>query len=636
MSEPKEFTVMIYLASDNPLAPGIVSQLKAIKDAGFHKQANVIVRFDPHPVDTPTHIFDVNLIEKLRSKDESKIGFTANDPFVRNLVQDKLWSKEKSPSDDSLIRDRLRKKYEELGLDYDPPQPTIDISSSALAAQNGKDLEPETDHEFEDSEPDPKSSLKGFLEFCAQNYPARHYILFILGHGIVVGNDIFLFDENSAKGNSLTLKELGQILRDFVDQDLDFGRLELVAFHSCSMSGLEVAYELRDTARYMIASQGPAFVGSFCYRQILIRIFNDIEKLENARDSQADQEEIVDKIVRRIFSYCVYNSYDFQLAGYSFDLCLTDLTKIASRHKNGVIATIQGLTKALIGGLEFEESGLQLKQAKVVSGLIVLSHWESQSYYEENFTDLFDFCFCLHQRCMAVEKYLLMREAGEENVIDQFSKMNTLHGYRSLTSVISDIKTACQNVMDAFPCDDGRRRSTPDGQSRNGGRTIKCDERHRRSPIVRTAFVGPAYQYSHGLSLYFPWTKPRDSRMWTVEYEKYDLSEDTEHCWKKFLQKYFDVTMRSTQAVEKTLRGDSVPVLDDDAKLLEQIGSLVFSEVGQLKDGPFDKTGKDTRVDPTGEICVCPSIKNYPPITNGIPTRGADFRDLFYMVEREE
>src|SRR5678816_1654663 len=136
MSEPKEFTVMIYLASDNPLAPGIVSQLKAIKDAGFHKQANVIVRFDPHPVDTPTHIFDVNLIEKLRSKDESKIGFTANDPFVRNLVQDKLWSKEKSPSDDSLIRDRLRRKYEELGLDYDPPQPTIDISSSALAAQN--------------------------------------------------------------------------------------------------------------------------------------------------------------------------------------------------------------------------------------------------------------------------------------------------------------------------------------------------------------------------------------------------------------------------------------------------------------------------------------------------------------------
>ena len=124
--------------------------------------------------------------------------------------------------------------------------------------------------------------------------------------------------------------------------------------------------------------------------------------------------------------------------------------------------------------------------------------------------------------------------------------------------------------------------------------------------------------------------------MWTVEYEKYDLSEDTEHCWKEFLQKYFDVTMRSTQAVEKTLRGDSVPVLDDDAKLLEQIGSLVFSEVGQLKDGPFDKTGKDTRVDPTGEICVCPSIKNYPPITNGIPTRGADFRDLFYMVEREE
>ena len=66
MSE-KEWTLMFYFASDNPLAPSIVSQLKAIKDAGFHPDANVIVRFDPRTEGTPTHIFDVNLINKLKA-----------------------------------------------------------------------------------------------------------------------------------------------------------------------------------------------------------------------------------------------------------------------------------------------------------------------------------------------------------------------------------------------------------------------------------------------------------------------------------------------------------------------------------------------------------------------------------------
>ena len=32
----KEWTLMFYFASDNPLAAGIVSQLKSIKQAGFH------------------------------------------------------------------------------------------------------------------------------------------------------------------------------------------------------------------------------------------------------------------------------------------------------------------------------------------------------------------------------------------------------------------------------------------------------------------------------------------------------------------------------------------------------------------------------------------------------------------------
>jgi len=66
---------MFYFASDNPLAPSIVSQLKAIKDAGFHPDANVIAQFDPHVVNTPSHTFEVNLVNKIRAAGASKVGF---------------------------------------------------------------------------------------------------------------------------------------------------------------------------------------------------------------------------------------------------------------------------------------------------------------------------------------------------------------------------------------------------------------------------------------------------------------------------------------------------------------------------------------------------------------------------------
>jgi hypothetical protein len=66
--ELKEWTVMFYLASDNPLAPGVISHLKAMKSAGYHPQVNVLAQFDPHGESMPTHIFDVNRVEKLADR----------------------------------------------------------------------------------------------------------------------------------------------------------------------------------------------------------------------------------------------------------------------------------------------------------------------------------------------------------------------------------------------------------------------------------------------------------------------------------------------------------------------------------------------------------------------------------------
>lgn len=537
MSTEKEWTLMFYFASDNPLAPSIVSQLKALKQAGFHPSANVIARFDPHADKTPAHVFDVNHIDKLKARGEPKIGYVGyrpNDPFVQNLVFDKLWGDDEI---ENLIRDSLD---EELRKDYQPPRPSEEMGS----------------------EQSPRRSLESFLDFCLKEYPARRYMLVILGHGIVVGNDLFLFDDHAPEQfkdifqgqakrddegrprNSLLLKDLGDILsKRFGVKEGERSRLELVGFHSCSMSALEVAYELRGSANYMLASQGPAFVGSWPYKQILMGLFNGLEN--GATD--------VKESLRKIFYYCLYNSYDFQMAGYSFDLTLCDLNKVGN-----ATAPLSMLSAAL-------KAGLSDKRAQE---LILLAHWESQSYWQENYTDIYDFCFCLLGRCL--------KDPGAGK------------------GVLKDIQEACDHVMGALQ------------------RGVEGDDDNL---IIRSGFAGPTYQYSHGLSLFFPWSEPVNG-FFSKEYRTYNINVETG--WDEFLNTYFKETMRPThgEEVSKDNREKSVRNPSLAAKLLEEITVRIINEGGQLsKGGASDATGKGGSSDASGGDCTCPSIKNHPSFT---------------------
>jgi hypothetical protein len=595
---PRQCTVMFYFASDNPLAPGIVSQLKAIKDAGFHKQVNVIARFDPHDSSISSHIFDVNVGEKAMSDEEFNIGFDPRNPFVRTLVLDKLWSDEQG-----TIRRDLANRY---GSQYKAPIPKK-LKEELGNGNRDKQLP---------NEPTPEESLRSFLEFCATHYPAEHYMLFILGHGVIVGNEIFLFDEHTDDNNarSLTLAQLRGCLEEFGKNAGEIKgdkvipkKLDLLSFHSCSMSGLEVAYELKDTARYMLASEGPAFVGSWPYRQMLVGLFNHVQTTVEAKkkvdsaiaanqeidpEIEAKRELNVDDIVRKMFAYCFFNSYDFQLAGYSFDLCLTDLERVGNQGENGIKVALANLVDQLKQGLKEGKAvaGRATDQkdalANMARDLITLSHLQAQSYFEENFTDLGDFCFCLKRKCEDAELLL----PGQ------------------LPPSIGPIKAACDKILTVLASNKPDKDQKPDP---------KGDKIRKVSPIIRHAFAGPAYQYSSGLSMYFPWSLPEDNEMWNEQYGKYMLSEATG--WKEFLEEYFETTKRQPQAKERENANFQVEALTREAQILEDIGAFIFNEFGQLKDFPSDRTGGD---------CSCSSIKNYPRSTRGDKTDTASRRSL--------
>ena len=78
-------------------------------------------------------------------------------------------------------------------------------------------------------------------------------MLFIIGHGVVVGNDIFLFDAHAEEQHSITLAQMGDALLKFKGSIGAESSFDLVSFNSCSVSSVEVAYELKGIADYLLA-----------------------------------------------------------------------------------------------------------------------------------------------------------------------------------------------------------------------------------------------------------------------------------------------------------------------------------------------------------------------------------------------
>ena len=237
---------------------------------------------------------------------------------------------------------------------------------------------------------------------------------------------------------------------------------------------MEVAYELQGTAKYMLASQGPAFVGSWPYRQILIRIFNSLPDKSGTNGSSPSSSAPINMrdLMFEIYRSCIRNSGDYLLAGYSFQLTLCDLEKVPDIHDE-----IGDLAKALTAGLE----------NNLARDFILLSHWKSQSFFNEMYTDLYDFCFCLNNKIAELDN-----DVGR------------------LSQELEDIQVACNNVMGKLVKENPKKENDP----------------NRQQLIVAADSLGPAFQYSRGFSVYFPWAEPSRESPILAQYERYRFTSD--------------------------------------------------------------------------------------------------------------
>lgn len=114
------------------------------------------------------------------------------------------------------------------------------------------------------------SVLSDFIAYGMKKYPAKHYMLIMASHGIAWEG---LQLEESFFGGTLSVPGLR---RSIENAEKDAGRkLDLLACDACLMGSAEAAYELKDTAHYMVASEQVEAFNSWPYKLILQKAFEE-------------------------------------------------------------------------------------------------------------------------------------------------------------------------------------------------------------------------------------------------------------------------------------------------------------------------------------------------------------------------
>src|SRR5678809_1414487 len=127
-------------------------------------------------------------------------------------------------------------------------------------------------------------------------------------------------------------------------------------------------------------------------------------------------------------------------AGYSCDLALCRLN---TEKLEQLKSPLQKLVAALKSELE--------PRVSLIKDLILLAHWDAQSFWSENYTDLWDFYDCLAKRCDDAKTGLeILESSGAEAQPIKVDKEK-----------LATISKLCQVVQDVLAAE--HQRENPEG-----------------------------------------------------------------------------------------------------------------------------------------------------------------------------
>jgi len=313
---------------------------------------------------------------------------------------------------------------------------------------------------------------------------AAFYLLVLSGHGNGViddflSRDVDIPDKLSIPKIQWVLDEVKQDLISKFGDEFDGFKINVLGLDSCMMSMAEIGYELRKYVDFTVGAEGYEPNSGWPYEQVLSEIMTQ---------PNIQPDALAVKIVERYVNY--YR--DFVPAARSVDLSACDLRK-CDELANAVRELADVMYAKITNKNDPAGAAETLRH-------IVLAHWEAQSYKDDQYVDLYDFCDLLDQ--------------GYKESPD-----NPLTGSVIMRNLQVDdvIRTACQKVK----------------------KVLVGDATNANGMILKSCYSGPAVQYSHGLSVYFPWSNVVDT------YKELEFAKDTH--WRKFLLTYIELTRRGTR-----------------------------------------------------------------------------------------
>jgi hypothetical protein len=417
--------------------------------------------------------------------------------------------------------------------------------------------------------------LSRFICWAMDNHPADRYMLITYGHGGAVAGQTFLAKDNPA--SFLTLTEFGKVLAKYFGRKDGKPQLDILACDNCVMNGLETAYEIREQVDHMLGSQGLMLAVGWPYEKIINAIVDD---------PRQETKEVAGKILEA----CARNLLDFALMDRSSEQAVCDLTKL--EDKNNIIAAVGKLAQTLTAGLQFEPKKTEPNKGELalsypaICDAVKLARLEAQAFWGEVFVDLYDFCERLMWKCdqLVLASASVLKELGGGVQTDYAPEQ-----FRNTEQIqkLKDIANDCKAVMVEV-----------------------------QRMVFSSYYIGADLQYSHGLSVYFPWTlteKPytfepvnhgRDVKLLTAFeiYKRYKFAEPS--AWAAFLEQFFRATLRKVRRADREfeVRADSESA---------DLGLINFS-VTDTSDAVainLQKSSSDVGKD---DDCACSPIKNYP------------------------
>jgi hypothetical protein len=396
----------------------------------------------------------------------------------------------------------------------------------------------------------------------------------------------------------------------------------------------------------MIGSQGLMLAAGWPYQKIVQAVKDDPD---------APSEDVA----RKILAACARNLLDFSLMDRSSEQAVCDLRTL--RKDRNVVNAISKLAKVLKGSMDFTEANGEKELIyPEICDAVRLARLDAQSYWSETFVDVYDFCDRLLKRCngLTLVNSKLRKELGIgedslpqdvrgpglaqhlKDVVDQ--KFLT----RGLLDELKKIAFCCLEVLAAVRGGEVvSRESEKAGANESAERTQELEQLDQRAgelaefkgmvPEGNSYYIGPELQYSHGLSIYFPWTQPEGPFFFTVRgkdfalktafemYKEYEFSkfkyepegakqpkgtkqgkkaDELKGDWPAFLEGFFKATLRKVRRAEGKFKINPNFVIQEIGKLVDQ-QIVPQTEMVAIN---LQKSSSDTGTDP--EV----RIKNYP------------------------